>query len=224
MILPNEILISILKELDKFDSLYSCLLVSRNFYYLSIPILYRAPLITSAKSLRIFINTITKRDCAVNTFKFSGYTIEKLKSPGNYVEEINLKYIPHRWLDVKTNHLLSILNACPNTHTLNLNTCKCLQDKTIRSIAKLYGLQFKVLDISFCKSITDETVLDLAEYCPNLEELDLTGCELVTEKSILQIIKKCKRLRFLDITGCEETVGLNISRAGLNIFGIQYYP
>lgn len=65
---------------------------------------------------------------------------------------------------------------------------------------------------------------NVAEYCPNLEELDLTGCELVTEKSISQIIKKCKRLRFLDITGCEDTVGLNISRAGLHVFGIQYYP
>jgi len=57
-----------------------------------------------------------------------------------------------------------------------------------------------------------------------LEQLDLTGCELVTERSISQIIQKCKRLKFLDITGCEETVGLNVSRAGLNIFGIQYYP
>lgn len=223
MILPNEIIFSILNELEKFESLYSCLFVSHNFYYLTLPILYRAPLITSAKALRIFICTITKKNCAINKFQISNLTSE-LKSPGNYVEEINLKYIPHRWLDVKTNHLLSILNACPNIHTLSLNTCKCLQDKTIRSIAKLYGLQFKVLDISFCKSITDETVLDLAEYCPNLEELDLTGCELVTEKSISQIIKKCKRLKFLDITGCEETVGLNVSRSGLNIFGIQYYP
>jgi len=164
MILPNEILISILKELDKFGNLYSCLLVSHNFYYLTLPILYKAPLITSAKSLRIFINTITKKNCAINNFQINDYLIEELKSPGNYVEEINLKYIPHRWLDVKTNHLLSILNACPNIHTLNLNTCKCLQDKTIRSIAKLYGLQFRVLDISFCKSITDETILDLGKY------------------------------------------------------------
>ncbi|ORX47312.1 RNI-like protein [Piromyces finnis] len=223
MILPNEILISILKELDKFGNLYSCLLVSHNLYYLTLPILYKAPLITSAKSLRIFINTITKKNCAINSFPFNCY-IKELKPPSNYVEEVNLKYIPHRWLDVKTDHLLSILNACPNIHTLNLNTCKCLKDKTIRSIVKLYGLQFKALDISFCNSITDETIIDLAEHCPNLEELDLTGCELVTEKSISQIIKKCKRLKFLDITGCEETIGLNISKVGLNVFGIQYYP
>ncbi|KAG4090530.1 hypothetical protein H8356DRAFT_1713099 [Neocallimastix lanati (nom. inval.)] len=223
MNLPNEIIISILKELDKFGNLYSCLFVSHNFYYLTLPILYKAPLITSAKALRIFICTITKKNCAISNFQINNSKFT-LKSPGNYVEEINLKYIPHRWLDVKTNHLLSILNSCPNIHTLNLNTCKCLQDKTIRSIARLYGLRFKVLDISFCKSITDETIIDLAEYCPNLEQLDLTGCELVTERSISQIIQKCKRLKFLDITGCEETVGLNVSRAGLNIFGIQYYP
>lgn len=214
--LPNEIILMILKELDNFSNLFYCTLVSRTFYQLTLPILYRAPFITSAKSLRIFIYSITKKNQCIR-LKFK-------KTLGEYVEEINLKYIPHRWLDVKTHHLLTILNSCPNIHTLNLNTCKGLQDTTIRTIARDYGLQFKVLDISFCKCITDETVFNLAKYCPNLEQLDLTGCELVTEKSINQVIKKCKRLKFLDITGCEETIGLNISRSGLSIFGIQYYP
>ena len=79
-----------------------------------------------------------------NSIDFKQFDVMLLRSVWGYQN----KYSEFKkWLiDIKNNSILLLNDA----------------DIVLSNIRK--DIQFKVLDISFCKSITDETVLDLGNY------------------------------------------------------------
>lgn len=55
------------------------------------------------------------------------------------------------------------------------------------------------LSLAGCHNISDEAILQVAEYCKRLEHLDLRACGLVSDLSLSSIALNCPRLRHLNV-------------------------
>ena len=55
------------------------------------------------------------------------------------------------------------------------------------------------VDVSFCRDITDNAIVTLAESCPNLKHLNLCGLSRVADRGIQALCSKCWRLESLNL-------------------------
>ena len=65
---------------------------------------------------------------------------------------------------------------------------------------------FNYGDVSYnahntAKSLTDETVIRLAEACPKLKKVQLQGVQQLTDDAVLAFFRSCPNLTTLEITG-----------------------
>ena len=58
-----------------------------------------------------------------------------------------------------------------------------------------------ILHLSFCPNIGDDSVKEIADFCPDLREVYFSGTFLITDASIQYLLKKCVYLKVLDISG-----------------------
>lgn len=118
----------------------------------------------------------------------------------------------------KASHNLTILNAnnCPNvTHnmlilfakknkrlnSLHAATCYITDEGMSELCTNLSPRHMTSLDVSFCREITDYSILSLAQSCPALQHLNLCGLSRVSTSSMQSIITKCW---FLKTLVCED--------------------
>jgi len=59
----------------------------------------------------------------------------------------------------------------------------------------------RILRLNFCPNIGDDSVKEIADFCPELRELYLSETFLITDTSIQYLLKKCVILEVLDISG-----------------------
>ncbi|KAL6633916.1 hypothetical protein ACP70R_026587 [Stipagrostis hirtigluma subsp. patula] len=59
-----------------------------------------------------------------------------------------------------------------------------------------------VLDLQYCKGITDVGVAKLGDGLPSLQSLDVSGCSKLSDKGLKAVVLGCQKLRQLHITGC----------------------
>ncbi|XP_063973344.1 uncharacterized protein LOC135160580 [Diachasmimorpha longicaudata] len=89
-------------------------------------------------------------------------------------------------------------------HSLKLRSCDQLSIFGLRTL--IHQRSLKVLDLSFCKRVTDASVLCICQNLENLETLNIRRCRAVTNYGICQI--RClKRLKELDISECDQLTG-----------------
>jgi hypothetical protein len=62
-----------------------------------------------------------------------------------------------------------------------------------------FALQLTSLNLRYCQSITDASVVQLAHKCSQLTSLDLTGCRNITDASVIQLAHKCSQLTSLNL-------------------------
>lgn len=104
-------------------------------------------------------------------------------------------------LEILFQHYSSLrsLTLCNNAYILNLNV-----DLLVRSCPSLVEL-----DISGCKSITDETLRVIAVCCTNLESVNLSKCFRLRGGGVNLLVTSCKRLKTLNLTRCRFLNDLN---------------
>lgn len=130
-----------------------------------------------------------------------------------------------------TDHVLQLVSGCLSSLTsLNIWRCPQITDEGIGYIAaqcfdlekiQLFKCQkltpvgisrlikecslnhtIKEIDLSYCRKITDDCILNIAEYCPHLTKLYLCGCVYVTDRSISRLSVRCPGLTELDLSEC----------------------
>lgn len=108
-------------------------------------------------------------------------------------------------LEILFQHYQSLrsLTLCNSADILNLNV-DLLANLLVRSCTSLVEL-----DISGCKSITDETLRVIAVCCTNLESVNLSKCFRLRGGGVNLLVTSCKRLKTLNLTRCRFLNDLN---------------
>lgn len=92
-----------------------------------------------------------------------------------------------------------ILKACPNIEELTLHNCKELSDAGLKPLSK----QATIQRLNLARTVVEnETVIELAFRCHNLQQLDISYCEKISERAIWEVVKHGRALHKLVIHHC----------------------
>ena len=108
-----------------------------------------------------------------------------------------------------TDTTLSSISCCERLCILNIEFCKEITDVGIISL--ISGCkELRDLNIRGCFNITDTSIISLSQNCTRLERLNLSMCKRITDLSIARIAIGCKKLHFLDLSCCEKISDVTI--------------
>lgn len=126
---------------------------------------------------------------------FTGKGLEHLKSP-------KLKSLDLRGCNaVTTEAVETVTRNNPTISHLILHDCGQLSPNVFAFIAKT--LKHNMEEIDGCpRPMSDENVIALARFCPNLKSLNLLGGSKVTGNALLELSQGCVRLEALDLSYC----------------------
>ena len=99
------------------------------------------------------------------------------------------------------NNLNTLENAsCQNTEVTDIIPQTLKNDNGRQDIAPRHS-HMRILRLNFCPNIGDDTVKEIADFCPDLREVYFSETFLITDDSIQYLLKKCAYLEVLDISG-----------------------
>jgi len=90
--------------------------------------------------------------------------------------------------------------GCPLLEQLYLHRCVRLEHAVLSAAEWFPGL--RVLDLTGCRDITNESIAAVGRACPRLEVLCLLGCSLVGAGGVTAVAAGCQHLKQLDLQGC----------------------
>lgn len=109
--------------------------------------------------------------------------------------------------DHVTDHSFYRLRHCARLERLTLQGCSKLSDPFLSAVLGHGNMPDLVaLDLTNVKSVSDETIVSLAQGCPRLQGLNLSGCRLVSDVGILAVAQHCRLLRRV----CRTTPSLTL--------------
>ncbi|KAL7269795.1 SCF ubiquitin ligase complex subunit [Rhizina undulata] len=101
--------------------------------------------------------------------------------------------------------VISLANNCPQLLELDLHKCHCITDEAVMQLF-LNLRQLRELRLAFCEQLTDTAFLQLPpnKTYDSLRVLDLTNCECLTDESVDKIITIAPRLRQIVLAKCRN--------------------
>jgi len=122
------------------------------------------------------------------------------------------------------------LTSKSNVNTLKNASCKNTEVADIipQTLKINYRMQdtsprhshMRILHLSFCPNIGDDSVKEIADFCPDLREVYFSRSFLITDSSIQYLLKKCVYLKVLDISGGStftDKVLISVANYGNNL-------
>ncbi|MFS7944930.1 putative leucine-rich repeat domain superfamily [Helianthus anomalus] len=97
-----------------------------------------------------------------------------------------------------------------NLRTLNFRLCRTVSDETIMEISKGCPL-LKEWNLSLCTEIKLTGWESIGKYCHNLEKLHVNGCRGLCDRGLIALRNGCKRLSVVYITRCQQVSMLAIT-------------
>lgn len=95
-----------------------------------------------------------------------------------------------------------VVTGIKNLESLNLSGCYNVTDAGLAHGFSLDLPHLKVLDLSLCKQVTDQSIGRIVQNLKNLETLELGGCSNISNTSLLLIAWGLKRLKRLNLRSC----------------------
>ena len=90
--------------------------------------------------------------------------------------------------------------------SINLKSSISLYDDSVELISLKCGVNLRHLNLSRCQQITNESLLHISKYCPNLASLDLSCCYKINNDGLQVVGSKesvCKSsLKVIDLSKC----------------------
>uniref|UniRef100_A0A914V356 RNI-like protein n=1 Tax=Plectus sambesii TaxID=2011161 RepID=A0A914V356_9BILA len=109
-----------------------------------------------------------------------------------------LKHLRLSLATISRQVLETIADNCVGLRTLDLANCPSLTDELLERIAFNSGQTLKVVDIARCSEITNQGIVGVALYCPNLEEIMMFQCA-VSDEALYALGSNCLHLRVCGI-------------------------
>ncbi|KAI3826011.1 hypothetical protein L1987_00051 [Smallanthus sonchifolius] len=100
--------------------------------------------------------------------------------------------------------LTSLIKNCEYGLTkINLSGCVNLTDKIVSEISMVHGGTLEVLNLDGCKSISDASVITVAQNCLSLRELDVSKSSISDFSVAALACAEHLNLQVLSISGCQ---------------------
>ncbi|XP_078659477.1 F-box and leucine-rich repeat protein 13-like isoform X3 [Branchiostoma floridae x Branchiostoma belcheri] len=115
----------------------------------------------------------------------------------------------------------NVISQCKNLQDLNLSECKSLSDDSLRQIAE--GCRALLyLNVSYT-DISDGAMRALARSCLNMQYLSLAYCQKFTDKGLhyLTTGKGCRKLIHLDLSGCTQLTSVGFHHVSVGCPTVQ---
>lgn len=103
---------------------------------------------------------------------------------------------------INTDAIQVLLKKNDVIEELALTSCKKLDDSVISVVAQYLGATLKVLNLRDLYTLSNNSLVQLANRCPLIISLNLHGCSRISDEGLNQIIEKCQHLKELDISYC----------------------
>ncbi|KAI3694751.1 hypothetical protein L1987_77721 [Smallanthus sonchifolius] len=97
-----------------------------------------------------------------------------------------------------------------NLRTLNLRLCRTVGDETIMEISKGCPL-LQEWNLSLCTGIGLAGWESIGIYCHNLEKIHVNGCRGLCDRGLLALRNGCERLSVIYITRCQRVSSLAVT-------------
>jgi hypothetical protein len=179
------------------------------------------------------LSELTDLKC-LNLHSCSNITNKTITAIAKYQQNIR-KLILSENLSINDVAVIELLRKCRYISYLNINSCPHLSNQTIQSIglycSQLEWLdisqrvwktlhpisdhsvtfllrnchKLELLDISYCKSLSDTIIENISKYCRLLKSLSINGLDRITRTSITHLVNlrnKYKNLQWLQIANC----------------------
>jgi hypothetical protein len=79
------------------------------------------------------------------------------------------------------------------------------------------------ISLTHCSGITNDTLIQISNMCPQLEILHVTGCEMITDDGITAIAEKCgKQLKRLSFSNCKKCTDAALKSVVNNCNQLKY--
>lgn len=131
-------------------------------------------------------------------------TLDDIKTITYFFPEI--KYIDLKWCNnVNDNWINAIASGCPNLIDFELQRIQpntdFITDDSIINLAQNCK-QLESIYLSECAKITDDSIIAIVKHCHNIDTIIIPHCYNITDNSLKAIGKNAKNLIQLDIAEC----------------------
>ncbi|KAF2455744.1 hypothetical protein BDY21DRAFT_372897 [Lineolata rhizophorae] len=189
--LPAELMIAIFSKLSSPTDLRSCMLVSRDWARNSVGLLWHRPQTNNWPAIHNVANAIRRKQ---RYFDYPGL-----------VKRLNMSSLGNQISD----GTLLQFSDCKRVERLTLTNCNKLSDLSLTQM--ITGNRFLLaLDVTGLESITDKTMLAVADNCPRLQGLNVTNCKKVSDDSLEAVAKNCRHVKRLKFNGCTQLTDKSI--------------
>ena len=89
--------------------------------------------------------------------------------------------------------------------TLNLEGCSNLTDEDVQKIFSKGCSSLQRLGLSYCTSLTHESLIAISQTCKELADLNVESVERISDPGIQSISENCKEIRLLNLSGTSIT-------------------
>jgi len=96
-----------------------------------------------------------------------------------------------------------LTRGCPNMEKLCLEECK-MTEVGLNYLATYANL--KCLKLGYSKGLNDAVLTNLARGCPHITELDLSYCNSLTSDTLLPVLSQFRHLLSLNLRGYQHTL------------------
>ncbi|CAO3675722.1 unnamed protein product [Rhizopus stolonifer] len=216
--LPSEILLQIFQFVFNSQDLYHCALQSRSWSYCALQLLWQRPVVVRVETWMKIANTLSKRDSYINY----GAAIQRinLSAISDYINDDSLAVLS------VCEHLDRVTLAGCDTITdngfayfckhagqylscIDLSEMTKITDNSLSTIATtcsfLQGLNISLTKESDQDTVTDKSIMKIAQHCKKLKRIRFTNRKSITDRSILALTRHCPSIIELDATHCSIT-------------------
>lgn len=139
--------------------------------------------------------------------------------------EIKLTEISLKVLSNMT-HLCNYLqesDMSADPFSISLEGLEDITDDTLISLANWHP-DLKTIDISGQKTITDKAIVNVAKHAAGLEWISIDDCEKLTENSVVALAQNCPKLAYIDATlwsSCHFSAATALAKSHCDISYIE---
>eukprot|EP00803_Ostreobium_quekettii_P003278 evm.model.scf_2717.2 EVM.evm.TU.scf_2717.2 scf_2717:9096-14414(+) len=109
--------------------------------------------------------------------KLTDLGIESIAANCKKLKELGLRYCTK-----VTDASLSLLASCGTLQKISMCSMPHVAHKTMQSLALSCSNSLELLDVSFCRGVTENSLGIVADSCNSLTELRVFGCSQITKK------------------------------------------
>ena len=120
-------------------------------------------------------------------------------------------------------YLIPLLPFTPSLCVLNLNNCDLVTDDFLKIVGSQLR-HLELLHMAFCTSITDQGLYQFAVTVntQTFTSMDLTCCRSLTDDSIVGLASKCTGLKYLNLCGVSRCTAIGGKAVTHNCWSLEY--